>query len=656
MLRLRWMNHLISLGLVLVLAAMVAFALWSATITSDLAQTATHAASLNDQYQQAAYWMSEENRQETLYRLHPLPSLLVAYHQATDNFLLAMRQGSAMDTVLENDFSSTILTLHAQYQAIAQREFTALALDDTALVAETSAQSDAAIADLEQQMQHAAQSNHTLAIQRLSQLATTQHLIFVATPLIFLPGFGLIMLCFALLRRSSRHEQAVREEALIRELREESVNAELVRLQHSALTDNLTMLGNHRAYQEAHQREVAQAQRQGEALSLALIDIDEFKQYNDQFGHAYGDHILTTFAALLRATPAGEYAFRQGGDEFAILLRRTDMAAATQALETIRATVQQQLAGLTVSIGIATLAPDAQNAVILQEQADAALYEAKRRGRNALVPFTEIEAHITLLTSAQAQALRQLLIEKRLSILFQPIWDLRRNRILGYEALMRPDRAYGFSGPQEAFDIAERMGHTHELDAVCRAAILARAHELPPQSLLFINVVPQTLDHALLAGTSLVDAVRAAGLQPAQVVLEITERSHVRPEVVVREATRLRQLGFQIALDDAGAGNAGLEMLSHLAVDFVKIDREVIVNAPTDITARAVLAGIVAIARETQSYVIAEGIEDHATLQFIQQVGVHEVGTVHAVQGYLLGRPSATMKAEVALAMELPAA
>ncbi len=657
MLQQRWANYVSALGLVIVLSSMAAFALWSALTTSDLAHNATRAASLNDQYQQATYWMSEENRAETLYRLRPLPANEEVYTRAGDNFLGAMRAGQALRTTTENDFATTIIALHAQYQAIVQQEFTALAVDDPARVTETSAQSDAAIADLERQVQQEAQRHHALALQRLAQLATTQRIIFVATPLIFVPGFGLVVFCFALLHISRRKTQAAREEALLRQIREEAVQTELVRLQHSSLTDNLTALGNHRAYQEAHQREVAQAQRYSETLSLALIDIDEFKQYNDQFGHAYGDHILTTFATVLRDAPLGENAFRLGGDEFAVLLRHTTMAEATQALETIRATVQHQIAGVTISIGIATLAPDAQNATILQEQADAALYEAKRRGRNALVTFAEIADHITLLTSAQAQALRQLIAEQRLSIVFQPIWDLAHQRTLGYEALMRPDSCYGFQGPQEAFDIAERMGHTHELDAVCRAAILARAHELPADALLFINVTPQTLDHDLLAGTTLAEAVQAAGLRPDQVVLEITERAIARPEVVVREASRLRRLGFQLALDDAGAGNAGLEMLSHLAVDYVKIDREVIVNAPADTAARAVLAGIIAIARETHSYVIAEGIEDQATLRFIQRMSMPEIGSVQGVQGYLMGRPSATMAAAAELLpAELPAA
>ena len=110
-------------------------------------------------------------------------------------------------------------------------------------------------------------------------------------------------------------------------------------------------------------------------------------------------------------------------------------------------------------------------------------------------------------------------------------------------------------------------------------------------------------------------AVRGAGYEPEQVVLEITERTDARKELLLPEAARLRGLGFQLALDDVGAGNAGLEMLSALPVDFIKIDRAVVANAVEDRGARAVMLGIMAFARESGAFVIAEGIETEAMLE-----------------------------------------
>ncbi len=121
-------------------------------------------------------------------------------------------------------------------------------------------------------------------------------------------------------------------------------------------------------------------------------------------------------------------------------------------------------------------------------------------------------------------------------------------------------------------------------------------------------------------------------------MLEITERSVARLDVVIREATRLRALGFLLALDDAGSGNAGLEMLSKLAVDFVKIDRDVIVRAQAGDGGRGVMAGIIAIAHEMHARIIAEGIEDSAMLELVRHATRSSVMDC-GVQGYYLGRP-----------------
>ena len=183
------------------------------------------------------------------------------------------------------------------------------------------------------------------------------------------------------------------------------------------------------------------------------------------------------------------------------------------------------------------------------------------------------------------------------------------------------------------FDIAEQMGRAHELDALCVEKILARATELPPDILLFLNLTPQSLAHDLLTGATLLEAVISAGLEPSRVVLEITERSIAKLEEVVQKAKFLRLMGFRIALDDVGAGNAGLEMLSQLPVDFVKIDRAVVGNALTDQSVRSVFAGITTIARESHFSVVAEGIENIEMLDFVQRAGVQYA------QGYLLGHP-----------------
>jgi len=433
-----------------------------------------------------------------------------------------------------------------------------------------------------------------------------------------------------------------------------SLRTMVAHLQERATTDPLTGLGNHRAYQEEMPRALAHARRHDEALALALLDLDDFKLINDQHGHMQGDRVLAALGALLGEARAEDRAFRLGGDEFALLLPATAEGRAAIALERLHRDAPRRLHGATLSVGLAALAPpdgaadrgDTGDAdlVTLREQADAALYEAKRRGRNTVVAFGEIAADEAIISGTTILAVRRLLAEGQMAVAFQPIWDLDRGAVLAYEALARPAATYGLAGPQDAFDVAERIGRAHELDALCRAAILARAHEVPLDALLFLNLSPASLEHALLAGDSLVAAVTAAGLTPARVVLEITERSLARPAVVVREATRLRGLGFKIALDDVGAGNAGLEMLRSLPVDYLKIDRAVVAGALDNTTTRSVLAAILAFARAAGTFVIAEGIETEAMLDFVDRAGREPEGrSVRAVQGYLLGRPCATI-------------
>ncbi len=406
--------------------------------------------------------------------------------------------------------------------------------------------------------------------------------------------------------------------------------------QSLATTDPLTGLANHRAYQEALQLTMKHVLQSGEQATLALINVDELKVVNDTQGHLYGDHVLVELAGAL-ATFGTETAFRLSGDEFALVLPDTSLSQARVSLDLLRKEVANRLLGPSISIGVAITTQEEHEMDLLREQADAALREAKRQGRNSVVSFDEIRAFTSMLAPVKVQAFRRLLVEQQVTVAFQPIWSMKQGTVLAFEALTRPALTYGFSGPQEAFDIAEKLGHAHELDAICVRAILKRARELPAGVLLFLNLTPQSLAHDLLTGAVLLEAVIEAGLTVDQVVLELTERSTLPIAVVVQHARELRDLGFRLALDDAGAGNAGLEMMSQLAVDFIKIDRAVVVNAMTDKAAQGVLAGIAAIAREMEALVIAEGIENVEMLQLVDRNGLQ------AVQGYLLGRPNETI-------------
>jgi diguanylate cyclase (GGDEF)-like protein len=409
---------------------------------------------------------------------------------------------------------------------------------------------------------------------------------------------------------------------------------ELVRLERHSLSDNLTGLQNHRKFQEDIKVALEEAGQSGRPLSLAIVDIDDFKTLNDVNGHLHGDRVLVRAAEQLRLNVPEGAAYRVGSDEFAVIYADTPIAAAADCIERFRESLRAKV-GVTVTAGISTTAAtDDPDAII--EQADAALFEGKRGGRDSVVAFDAARDSESMLSPAKARALRAVIEAPQLDIHFQPIWEIG-GTVLGYEALARPDMRYGFRSTQEMFDTAERLRRMPEVDARCREAILSATSRLPPDGLIFMNVSPQTLESDRNFRPRLIEAVQACGIAPNRIVIELTERSLARVNVVVLEVKRLGDAGFRIALDDTGAGNAGLQLLSAMPIDFIKIDHEVVINALRDTTSRGVLAGIVAIAHETGAYIIAEGIESHEILMFLRDFAPR----VRALQGFYLGMPAA---------------
>jgi diguanylate cyclase (GGDEF)-like protein len=454
--------------------------------------------------------------------------------------------------------------------------------------------------------------------------AELQRLIAFATAL----GIALMAGFATLLRRYERSAFA-------------SATARLAALQQAALTDNLTNLGNNRSFHDDFERELARAKRHGHSLVLALLDVDGFKAVNDAGGHAHGDRVLAAVGERLLNMRQEDRAYRIGGDEFALVLAETDPAGAALALERLQAEIREFGLGATVSIGYANLSGEQLDAESY-ERADRALYEAKRLGRNQTVAFENICGAVSVFSPRKGDAVRAMIAQGLVRIAFQPIWDMRTARPLGFEALARPHPDLGLAGPQEAFDVAQRTRQLAELDRLCMRKALETAVNLPAGSLIFLNYSPASLTHAGFDPRACVDMVRAAGLRPEQVVIELTERRIDDPSLVADRVAELRSLGVRMALDDTGSGHAGLEILSKVPFDFVKIDRGLVVNAMQNREARGVLAGIVAIARETGSYLIAEGIETTEMLEFIANTHFSQSGTfagVRGLQGYLLGKP-----------------
>jgi diguanylate cyclase (GGDEF)-like protein len=412
-----------------------------------------------------------------------------------------------------------------------------------------------------------------------------------------------------------------------------------------ATLDGLTDLPNQRAFHADFEQSTALADRNLNPLSLAVLDVDSFKQVNDRHGHPAGDRVLQAIASVLGKGRAADRAYRIGGDEFALLLPNTDAdGARTVVRRLIRALAK---ADASVSLGVATIRPGEPSRE-LRAEADAALYEAKRAGGKRAVHFDEIRGEVTVTTSGKREALRHLIAERGITTALQPIWDLRSGRLIGIEALTRPDERHGFAGPADAFAVAAQTGLVHRLDVLCARSALQTvgAQGLPPDASLFLNIAPKTLEVDAGSSNWLCVAVEEAGLPPERVVIEVTEQMGSRVAPVIKSLEDLRRQGFRLALDDVGTGNAGLQMLRKVDADFVKIDRSIVAAAPAEPTARAVLMAMATYAHQTGAFVIAEGIEDDETLAFVrslEEMDTRPGAIIQGGQGYKLGRPVVEM-------------
>ena len=408
-----------------------------------------------------------------------------------------------------------------------------------------------------------------------------------------------------------------------------------------ALTDTLTGLGNHRAFQEELDRQVEQAHRYGVPVSLVLLDLDAFKSINDERGHATGDRTLADFGRLMQAgLRRVDRPFRIGGDEFAVLLPHTDAAGAWVVGRRLLATALQPPlrdqgdTPISFSAGVSCLPELATTREQLYSQADAALYAAKRAGRTDVALFDPAAASSPPGSGAGA-AIAEVIARGQLRPVYQPIVDLDGGTVLGHEGLIRPVPPAPFADPTALFAAAAASGHLAALDMTCIETIVAGAAALAPGQFLSVNVSPRTVEAPEFSGPALLSILARHGVRPDRIVLELTEREEIGD--VERVRTKLetcRRAGIRLAADDLGAGNSGLRLLSELRFDILKVDLSLVQRSAPGAPSEAVVSSVVAFAGRTGALVVGEGIEEPSDAARLVALGVR------AGQGYLFGRPS----------------
>lgn len=417
-----------------------------------------------------------------------------------------------------------------------------------------------------------------------------------------------------------------------------------------SLVDPLTGLGNHRAFREELDRAVEASRRDERPVALLLLDLDALKRVNDEQGHARGDEILATMGRIVAGSVRRvDRAFRIGGDEFAVLMPGTDIEAAfVLGRRLLAAAVSPDAhrgrdAGISFSAGISACPTPSSDPNQLYRHADAAMYWCKRHGRTMVETFDPArhgtagdERPATELVAAIAD-----LVERRaMRPVYQPIFDLATGRPIGFEALVRPTADSGFRGADALFAAAESTGRTTELDMACLDVVMEDL-VVGPDQYLAVNLSPRTVEAPEFGPKSLLARASRLGLRPDQLVLELTEREAIDDlDRLRRHLDACRRLGIRVAVDDVGAGNAGLRLLSQVEFDIVKIDLSLVQRGVIQESSEAVLRALLELAERWGARIVAEGVE---TME--QLVAVRELG-FGAAQGFLLGRPDPEPVAE----------
>ena len=415
-------------------------------------------------------------------------------------------------------------------------------------------------------------------------------------------------------------------------------------LRHQALHDSLTGLPNRALVLDRAERMLAAARRTHGSASLLFIDLDNFKEVNDGFGHATGDELLAAVAARLRrVTRDTDTVARLGGDEFVVLVENGSLADTSGLLaERVQDVLRPpfNLGGreylVSASIGIATTS-DGTAENLLQE-ADVAMYKAKSSGKNCCVSFRPRMRHAAHARLQLEMDLASAIHGGQLRIHYQPIFNLAHGDICGMEALVRwqhPER--GLLPPSEFIPLAEASGRLiadlgrFVLSEACHAA--AGWQRLDACLDVAVNISARQLEASGIVN-DVQSALANSGLDPIRLVLEVTETAMMHDhDAVVARMGKLKSLGVRLSVDDFGTGYSSLASLRRFPVDVLKIDRSFIESISKSPEDASVVQTLVSLGRTLGLEVVAEGVELVSQLDAVREAGCN------LAQGFLLGRP-----------------
>jgi diguanylate cyclase (GGDEF)-like protein/PAS domain S-box-containing protein len=411
------------------------------------------------------------------------------------------------------------------------------------------------------------------------------------------------------------------------------------RLERQAHFDELTRLPNRARLMEMLAEAMTAADADGYLLTVCYLDLDRFKPVNDRFGHAAGDLLLVELAGRLRSALRSnevwsDVAGRLGGDEFVLLLRAATMEEARLAVERVLRVVSQPYivdpgvdpVQVTASMGVTVYPIDRSDADTLLRHADHGMYGAKQAGRNGYQFFDPENRRRNEERVMAIGRVQEALDQFEFALHYQPKVDMRRGVVLGLEALLRWDHPqHGLIAPMQFLPLIENTGLSSRVgdwvlgQALEHLAMWRRAgHDIS----VSVNVSARHLqepDFALRLSELL---ARYPDAPATALELEVLETAaHADIEATSALLVRCRALGVRFALDDFGTGYSTLTYLKQLPVDVLKIDRSFVHHMLDDAQDRAIVEGVIGLARTFQCVVVAEGVESPAQARTLLEMG-----------------------------------